>query len=168
MAEAVSLQVVFKLIGTMTQVADLSFPADVLNVDYSKMFSSGTGASQLNMWWHDQRTIAPSSTENLDLAGSLVSTFGTTITMTSLKGMFVYAATANTNSVQVQYHPTNGVPFMMAVSDGMALKPGMWWAWFDPSANGAIVTPTTGDLIAFTNSGAGTSVTYDVFLFGEV
>ena len=146
----------------------MSTPSDALNLDYSKVFSSGTGANQGNMWWHDQRTLGVSATENIDLAGSLTSAFGTTITFTSQKGIFVYAAAGNTNDVQVTRPAANGVPWLMAAGDGIALKPGAWMAWFDPSANGPTVTAGTGDLITFTNSAGGTSVTYDVFIFGEV
>lgn len=168
MAEAVSLQVVLKLIGSMTNALDLSTPTDAISKDYTKIFADGTGANQANMWWHDQRTLAASATENLDLAGSLTSVFGTTITMTSLKGLFVYAAAGNTNDVQVTRPAVNGVPWLLAAGDGIALKPGAWVAWFDPGANGPLVTAGTGDLITVTNSAAGTSVTYDVFLLGEV
>lgn len=168
MPEAVSLQVVLKLLGTMTQTSDLSTLEDVLSRDYSKNFGNGTGANQANMWWHDQRTLAASGTESLDFAGGSTSAFGTTITLTSLKGVFVYAASGNTNDVQVTRPATNGIPWLMAAGDGIALKPGAWFVWLDPSANGATVTAGTGDLITFTNSAAGTSVTYDVFILGEV
>lgn len=168
MAEAVSLQVVFKLLGSMTNALDLTTPSDAISADYSKTYSNGTGANQANMWWHDQRTLTASATEDLDMAGSLTSVFGTTITFTSIKGLFVYAASGNTNDVQVTRPASNGVPWLMAAGDGIALKPGAWVAWFDPSANGAAVTGGTGDLITFTNSAGGTSVTYDVFILGEV
>lgn len=168
MAEAVSLQAILKLVGSMTNALDLSTSSDPLSRDYTITYASGTGANQANMWWHDQRILTASATENLDLAGSLTSAFGTTITMTSMKGILVFAATANTNDVQVTRPATNGVPWLIAAGDGIALKPGAWVAWFDPSANGATVTAGTGDLITFTNSAGGTSVTYDVFLLGEV
>ena len=168
MAEAVSLQVVFKLIGAMTQATDLSSPSDVLSRDYTMAYANGTGANQANMWWHDQRTLTASATEDLDLAGSLTSVFGTTITLTSLKGVFVYAATANTNNVNVTRPASNGITWLLAAGDGISIKPGAFLAWFDPSANGATVTAATADLITFTNSAGGTSVVYDVFLLGEV
>jgi hypothetical protein len=122
------------------------------------------------MWWHDQRTLGASATEDLDLFGSLTSVFGTTINFTSLKGLFVFAASANNaaNNVNVTRPAANGVPWLLAAGDGIALKAGMWIAWFDPSANGAAVTTGTGDLITFTNSAGTNSVTYDVFLLGEV
>ena len=168
MAEAISLQVVFKLIGVMTNALDLSTPSDAFNWDLSKVFANGTGANQANMWWHDERTLAASAAESLDMAGSLISAFGTTITFTSIKGLVVFALAANTNDVQVTRPASNGVPWLMAAGDGIAMKPGQFFSWFDPSANGPAVTAGTGDLITFTNSAGGTSVTYDVFILGEV
>ena len=57
MAEAVSLQIVMKLIGSMTNALDLTTPSDALSRDYTITFANGTGANQANMWWHDQRTL---------------------------------------------------------------------------------------------------------------
>ena len=171
MAEALtSLQVVFKLIGALTQTTDLSSPADVLNYDKTFVYGHGTGAGQANMWWHDQRTLAGSATEDLDLAGSLVSVFGTTITFTSLKGIVVYAAAANNaaNNVNVTRPATLGTTLFLAVSDGIALGPGEIFAWFTPAANGRTVTAGSADLITITNSAGTNTVTYDVFLLGEV
>jgi len=168
MAEAVSLQVVLKLIGVMTQAADLSSPGDFINKDYTLAFGNGTGASQANMWWHDQRTLTASATEDVDLFGSLTSIFGTTINATSLKGLLVYAAPGNTNNVNVTRPAANGITWLLAAGDGISIKPGAWVAWFDPSANGATVTTGTADLITLTNSAGSTSVTYDIFVLCEV
>ena len=170
MAEAVNLQAVIKLIGTMTQTSDLSSPADVLSKDYTLTYGSGTGALQLNMWWHDQRTLTASATEDIDLAGSLVSVFGTTITFTSLKGLVVSASSANNaaNNVNVTRPAANGTTLFLAAGDGIALTPGDIFVWFCAAANGRTVTAGSADLITLTNSAGTNSVTYDVFVFGEV
>lgn len=172
MAEVVtSLQVVFKLIGTLTNTLDLSVSTDSIAKDYTLTYSNGTGASQANKWWHDQRTLGASATEDIDLAGSLTSLLdASTITLTSLKGIFVYAAAANNaaNNLNVTRPAANGITWLLAAGDGISIKPGAFFAWFDPSANGATVTAGTADLITFTNSAGTNSITYDVFLLGEV
>lgn len=169
MAEAVGLQIVLKVIGAMTQATDLSSVLeDVLNRDYSMVYANGTGARQANMWWHDQRTLGASGAESLDFASGVTSNFGTTIVLTSLKAILVYAAPGNTNDVQVTRPAANGIPWLMAAGDGIALKPGALVLWYDPSANGPTVTAGTGDLITFTNSAGSTSVTYDIIALGEV
>ena len=171
MAETIqSLQIVVKILGSMTQATDLSTLSDVLNRDYTATYGNGTGASQANMWWHDQRSLAGSATEDLDLAGSLTSVFGTTITLTSLKGIFVSASSANNsaNNLNVTRPAANGITWLLAAGDGISLKPGAFMAWFDPSANGATVTAGSADLITLTNSAGTNTITYDVFLLGEV
>jgi len=160
----VQLKVLLALDGGM----DLSAAVDALNRDYSQNFSQGTGANQANMIWHDQRTQSPSGTESLDLAAGLTSVFGASLTFTRVKALFVKAASGNTNSVQVTRPASNGVPFFMAAGDGVALTPGAWACFVWPDATGIAVTPSTGDLITFTNSAGGTSVTYDIIVIGTV
>tara|TARA_R110000787_G_scaffold104030_2_gene210738 strand:+ start:4777 stop:5286 length:510 start_codon:yes stop_codon:yes gene_type:complete len=169
MAEALDLKFALQLVGSLTNAQALTTPSDPVNQKYTIPFSNGTAANQGNMLWHDQRTIAASGTENLDMAGSLVSEFGTTITFTVLKGIVVYAATANTNNVDISRPSSNGLVLFAAASDKLAgIRPGGLFAWIDPSAAGLTVTAGSGDLLTFTNSAGSTGVTYDVWLFGEV
>jgi hypothetical protein len=168
MAEAMSLQVGLKLVGALTNALDLSTPSDLLGIDATTNFGNGTGANQGNMWWHDQRTLTASATENIDLAGSLVSAFGTTITFTSVKAIYIKAAAGNTNNVNVARGSSNGFVMFLAASDGFALPPGSWACFVNPNANGWAVTASTGDILTITNSAGSTSVTYDIFIAGEV
>lgn len=170
MAEAVSLQIVQKLLGSMSFALDLSTPADPLSIDASVTFANGTGANQANMWWHDTRTLGASASENIDLAGSLVSTFGTTITFTSIKAIYIKASSANNsaNNVNVARGSSNGFVLFLAVSDGFALPPGASALFINPNADGWAVTAGTGDILTITNSAGTNSVTYDIFILGEV
>jgi hypothetical protein len=54
----------------------------------------------------------------------------------------------------------------LAAGDGIALRPGATFVWISPDATGVTVTAGTGDLLNIANSGAGTSVTYDVIIIG--
>lgn len=154
------------LIAKLTAAGDIGTPT--VDVAYSQSLSlaTGVGANQADMIWTDQRTLAASATEDIDLAGVLTSLLGGTLTLVRVKFLYVFAATGNTNNVQVRRGATNGVPIFTAVSAGMDLKPGGSLLWTDPSAGGVAVTAGTGDLINFTNSGAGTSVTYDILVGG--
>jgi hypothetical protein len=68
--------------------------------------------------------------------------------------------------VNVTRPAANGVPFMLAAGDGVALPPGGTFLWVAPTAAGVAVTAATADLIDIVNSGAGTSVTYDIVIVG--
>lgn len=168
MAEALNLQVVVKLIGSLTNVLDLSAPSDPLSRDYSLVFADGTGANQANMMWHDQRTLTASAAETLDLVGSLTSVFGTTISLTAIKGILVAASSGNTNNVLVSRPSSEGVTVFSAASDAIAVRPGGIFLWVDPSAAGITTTAATSDDLTLTNSAGSTSVVYDIVIWGEV
>lgn len=155
-----------KIQAALTKVADLATISAPLLKSLSISWDSGTGANQADKAWGDQRTLGASATEDLDLAGVLTDEFGAVLTFVKLKAMLVYAAIANTNLVQVTRPAVNGVPLFMAAGDGIALRPGALFLWFSPDVTGVAVTAGTGDLITFTNSGAGTGVTYDVMFIG--
>lgn len=159
-------RVELKLTTTQTKPDDLSVPQDA--VDYLKAlsFGDGAGAGAVNLLFHDQRTLAASATENLDLAGTLADKFGQTLTFARIKAVLVVAATGNTNNVNVTQPASNGVPVFLAAGDGVGIRPGGMFLWVAPDAAGAVVTAGTGDLLTVTNSAAGTSVTYDVLILG--
>lgn len=163
--------------GNLKLVADCLYNAGldigdgkhVINKTYDVAFSNGTGANQANMVFTDQRTLSASGTEDLDLAGGLTDAFGNTITFTSIKGIFIYAATGNTNDVLVGGAASNQfIEWVSNASDVIVVKPGGFFGLCNPAANGYAVTASTGDLLKVANSSSGTSVTYDIIIVGEV
>lgn len=126
---------------------------------------TGVATGQADLIFTDTRTVVASGTDALDLAGSLVGPVGGTLTFVKLKGLLVRAAAANVNNCRLNRPAANGVPVFLAASDAIDILPGGLFLWVAPGA-GVTVTPATGDLINIDNSGAGTSVTYDVVLLG--
>jgi hypothetical protein len=126
---------------------------------------TGTATGQADLCWSDNRTVAGSGTDALDLAGTLVGNLGGVLTIVKLKAVLVRAAAANVNPVRINRPASNGVPLFLAASDGIDILPGGLFLWVAPGA-GVTVTPATGDLINIDNGGAGTSVTYDVVFIG--
>ena len=92
----------------------------------------------------------------------------TTLTFARIKAIHISAAAGNTNNVQVTRPASNGVPWLMAAGDGIALRPGaaMTWSSGSADATGVAVTAGTGDLITITNSAGTTGVTYNVVIVG--
>lgn len=163
---AFRLQSAFELEAEVTSPLDLSTPTNVVRLARQMNFAQGAGAGQADMIWSDQRTIAASGTDALDLAGVLAGPFGGTLTFARIKMLLVVAALGNTNNVNVVMPASNGVPLFLAAADGIAVKPGGMLLWHDPSAAGVAVTAGTGDLLNIVNSGGGTGVTYDIHLVG--
>lgn len=154
-----------QVLATHTGSTDLSSLVDSLDHSHRITLGSGTGSGNADLVWHDRRTLSASATEDLDLAASLVDAFGTTLTFAKLKGIKVYASSANTNNVNVTRPASNGVPVFLAAGDGVPVLPGGMFEWYAPGT-GVTVTAGTGDLLTFTNSAGSTSVTYDVVLIG--
>jgi hypothetical protein len=163
---ALASRITLSVESNLTSVLDLLTATAPLVYSSQIDLATGVGQSQADMQWSDTRTLTPSATEDLDLAGVLVGPLGTTLTFARIKGLFVRAAAANTNNVVISRPAANGVPLFSAASDALPVMPGGWFGWVAPNATGVAVTPATGDLITVTNGGAGTSVTYDVIVLG--
>ena len=159
---AVRLDAVY---DTPLDLATVTMP---LTIDKQVRLASGTGAGQADRIWSDTRTLAASGTENIDLAGVLTDPLtGATITFARIKKILVTAATANVNNVNVIREAANGAPIFLALGDGVPIRPGGGIALWAVDAVAYQVTPATGDLLTFTNSGAGTPVTYDITIIGS-
>lgn len=160
----VSVSVALDLVNAV----DLRSVTDPIRYGANFSFTNGTGANQANEAFADTRTLAASATEDLDLAGGLTDSHGTTLTFTKIKAIIIKAAATNTNNVQVTRPASNGLVAFMAAGDGVALTPGSCFALIAPDANGIAVTAGTGDLLTITNSAGTTGVTYDIVIVGTV
>lgn len=151
---------------TDTRAGNIETAAAIINpATYFWNIAAGTGSGQADKKWSDRRTIAPSATDSLDLAGILADLFGT-ITFVKLKAVVLYSAAANLNNIQILRPAANGVALFGAASGQLAdLTPGGIFAWASP-AGVLAVTPGTGDLISVVNAAGTNSVSYDIHLVG--
>jgi hypothetical protein len=142
-----------------------SFP---LAYNFATAFANGTGAGQADLLFWDQRVLAPSTTEDLDLNGSaLQDAYGANLAMARVKGIIVVASASNTNNVIVGNAASNGfITWVGGAAHTVTVRPGGLLALFAPDATAYAITAGTGDLLRIGNSGAGTSVTYDIVLVG--
>ncbi|MGH3679088.1 MAG: hypothetical protein ACRDT2_01995 [Natronosporangium sp.] len=164
---AFSGRALLQLAAELTNPLDLSTPTSNLSVSRQISLSEGVGLNQANKIWHDQRTLAASAAEDLDLAGILTDPWGATITFARVKLLFVAAAAGNTNNVVLGNQATNGwVGPFGANSHSLSVRPGGFVCLAAPDATGYAVVAGTGDLLRAANSGAGSSVTYDIVVIG--
>lgn len=154
--------------GTQTQAGDLSTPSDVLSWRRGVHLASGTGAGAADLRFTDTRTVAASSSEDLDLAGVLADAFGSTLTFVKVKGLFISAAAANTNDVVVGNASSNAWAALLGATGTITLRPGATLGVMAGAADatGYTVTADTGDLLKVANSAGSTSVTYDIVVIG--
>lgn len=153
---------------TQTKALDLTTTTDPLQFRRAVSLTDGTAGGQANKVFHDRRTLAASATEDLDLAGVLLDAYGAAITFARVKGIFISAATANTNNVIVGNATSNGWATLLSATGTVTLRPGAGFCAIAGAADGIgyAVTAGTGDLLKVANSGAGTSVEYDIVIIG--
>lgn len=139
----------------------------------SLSFSHGTGNNQINQVWTDIRTVGASSSESLDLYGSLVNALNTTLNFTKVKMIEIKAAATNTNNVLVG-GSTAGIAGLLVLTGAAAIEdvqivipPGGIFVISAPLA-GYTITNTTGDILKISNSGSGTGVDYTIKIYGVV
>ena len=155
------------IIGVQATTLDFGSPTFELEQRIKTIqLESGTGSGQASKLFSDERTLAASATENLDLAASLIDAFGATITFASIKAIYIEAADGNTNDVVIGGAESNAFvgPFGDA-TDKIKIRPGGRFVWAAPKT-GFAVTAGTGDILLVANGGAGTPVTYRIVLIG--
>lgn len=163
---ALSLAIKAGIRGNHTNVLDLGTAGLPIDVQAAISLATGTGANQADLLWSDTRTIAASATDSLDLSGTLAGAFGAAQVFARIKAVFVKAAAANTNNVNVTRPSSNGAPLFLAAGDGIPVRPGGAFLWVAPDVTGVAVTAGTGDLLDLVNSAGGTTVSYDIVVVG--
>jgi len=155
------------LTSILTSALDLATAQAALTYAKNIPLTDGTGANQADQVWHDQRTLGASANETLDLSGVLTNALGASVLFARIKAILIFAAADNTNNVLVGNTPTNGwFTWCGAAGNWIIVRPGGLMLLVAPDATGYTVTAGTGDDLKITNSGAGTSITYDIILIG--
>lgn len=153
---------------SQTKTLDLTTVSDPLMFRRAVSLTDGTTAGKADKVFHDRRTLAASGTEDLDLAGVLLDAFGAAITFVRVKGIFVSAAVANTNNVVVGAASATQWATLLNATGTVTLRPGATFGVIAGATDDTAyaVAAGTGDLLKVANSGAGTSVTYDIVIVG--
>lgn len=165
---ALTSRISFELTSTLTSVLDLGSATAPLSYPRQITLANGTAAGQADKLWHDRRTLAASTTEDLDLTGTLTDAFGATITVARIKGLLISASAANSNNVVVGAAAGNAWAALLNATGTITLRPGASLLVAAGQADAVTYTVTAGtaDLLKVANSGAGSSVTYDIAFIG--
>lgn len=151
---------------TLTGDADLGVESYALPYNKRINFANGTGSGQANQVWTDTRTIAASTSENIDLAGVLTNALGSTVTLARVKAIIIAASASNVNNVVIGGNSNGLVNWVGNVNDVVNIRPGGFICLAAPDAIAYAVTASTGDILQVANSGSGTPVTYDIIVIG--
>lgn len=166
MAASVAADVKVTITGAYTGANDLGTPTTPLAELATVSLTGGTGTGQADLLFADERTLAASATESLDLSGSLADPFGVTLAFVKVKCIYVFANAANTNNVIIGAAASNQFvgPFGDA-TDTVSVKPGGVFVSCHGGAGWAVANGST-DLLKIANSGGTTGVTYRLVLAG--
>jgi len=165
LAASVNADVTVRVAGRTTVSNDVSSVRADIDESNLVQITAGTGTGKADLIFTDERTLASSATENLDLAGSLTDPFGSTLTFVKVKCLIVEADGGNTNNVVLGGAASNTFtgPFSDA-SDKVSVAPGT--AFVVCSKAGWTVTASTGDILLVANSSSGSGVTYRITIIG--
>jgi len=167
MATSLATTLSLSLRATLTNTLDLSTPKDDLSYAFADALSQGTGLDAGDVLWHDTRTLTATTSENLDLAGSLTNGLGTTVTFAKVKAIIIVnkSTTAGYN-LDIGNATSNGWTTMFGGSTHtIKVGPGGCFANWNPSLAGFAVTAATGDQLKI-NNGNAASVDYDIVIIG--
>ena len=159
----------FKTDIAHTGASDLSTLLDTMNSSVLPLWpiTDGTGLNEADVIWHDQRTLASSTSEEIDLAGSLTDVFGTVLTFARIKGILISSALANGALIQVGGSASNGfVNWVASATDIINVRNGGTFALIAPDATAYAVTAGTGDKLKITNTDGAATATYDIIIIG--
>ena len=151
--------------ATDDNTVELSRLVDYLNLSRGKIFSEGEGADQLDMVFHDERTLADAANETLDFNdGSLTNKVGISITMDKLKAIFI-RNTSTDASLKIGAAASNQLGLFADTSDILVLPPGGDFLFIAPDASGVDISSNA--KLKFEHNGVGSSnLVYELVVFG--
>ena len=99
---------------------------------------------------------------------TLETRLGAAVTFVRVKGLFIKAASANTNNVVIGAATSNQWATLLNTTGTLTLRPGASLAVVAGGADATAyaVTASTGDLLKVASSAAGSSVSYDICIIG--
>lgn len=125
-------------------------------------FTNGTGTNQVDGLPKPQTyTIAASSTQNIDLAGTLTDYAGSAVVLTKFKGLYIKLKNTTAASSITVGGGTNGV-----LSGSVPVHNGGIFVLGSPT--GYTVTAGTGDILRIVNNDASLSAEVEVGVIGNV
>ncbi len=167
---ALTLSVTDRIAPNYTKTTGITGSSSLIyapTLSNSISIATGTGSGQADLLYAGTRTLAASTTEDIDLAGTfLQDVFGANLAFVKIKYFYLKAASGNTNNVIIGgAAATQFVGWFGAATHTVAVYPGNW-VQFSYLTTGWTVGAGTTDLLRIGNSGAGTGVTYDLLIAG--
>jgi len=85
MADTLAVDIKASLVWLFQDTLDLSIVADVSKLEYTVALPDGTATDEADRLWHDQRTVAASANDDLDLTALARTIFGSAVSIEMVK-----------------------------------------------------------------------------------
>lgn len=146
---------------------DLGNPVFAPSLKKLLQFANGVASGQADIVWTDERTVAGSGNDDIDLAGVLTDAFGATITAAEMVGIIIVADSTNANALNVGAGSNPWFAMFMATGDGIKVFPNGVFVNFGSDASGlGAVVAGTGDILRVANPG-GASCKYKIAILAR-
>lgn len=161
---ALSSTLRIKLAASQTGSNDYGGPAFSPALEHVMNLANGVAADQADLLFVDQRSVAASSNDDIDLAGVLASAFGATITAAKMKALVLINApqtgAANLSSLTIGLSSAPFVGFLGGTTPTLGpIGPGGFVVLGCPTLLGlGAITATTADILRIANGAGGTAI----------
>lgn len=161
-----------KLVARQTGANDFGGPDFNPTMEAILNLASGTGLNQADLAFFDERSVAASTNDDIDLAGALSSAFGATITMAELVALFIINAprsgTANVSDLTIGGGSNPVLGFLGGTTPTIGpIKPGGFLLLGAGHASGlGAVTGGSADVLRVANGSGGTAL-YQIGVLGR-
>lgn len=150
---------------TCTKDEDLTLAKKPITIAGTS-WTYGAAANQVNVVYAETRTLADGANETLDLyaSGSLLDLFGTALTMTAIKLVYL-KNNSDDATLKVLGTDSTALDICADSSDIILVPPGGTLLWTDPSATGTVITTNKNLKIEHDGTGSST-MDVDVIVLG--
>jgi len=165
MAHTLASSVTLSINANYQDALDLSTPQDALKINFRDSMASGAVKDQNNVLWHDSRALTAES-EDLALGSTLVDGFGTTVTFTKVKGIYIKNTSTTAGDILAVGGAagTQFVAWVANASDIINIGPDGVFLLYNPSLAGYAVGDGTADDLKI-DSGVN-NITYEIAIWG--
>lgn len=141
---------------------------DNIQITFSDELNEGTGADFADAVYHSSgRNLIASGSETFDLAGGISDKFGNTLTLATVKLIYIKnTSTTITTTLEVGNATNAWEGWTTTATSTITVGPGGMVCLFDPTANAMEVTAATGDILQVTNNDGSNAATYDIIIIG--
>lgn len=169
MSDTLAVEIKASLNWLWEETLDLSTLVDSSRLEVLSAFSTGEAAGQANQLWHDARTLAASSNDDLDLTDLAQAVHGQAVSLgfASIKAILIQnLSTTSGEKLVLDSSVTNGVltPFNGNGTSKLEI-PADSPLLLVNRLDGWSVTAGTGDLLRIHNPGA-ESIDYKIVILG--